>query len=309
MDRLECMQVFVAVAETSGFAAAARRLGVSPPVVTRAVASLEAHLGARVLTRTTRKVRLTEAGARYLDDCRRVLAELDDIESAVAGAYAEPRGALALTASVMFGQLYVAPILLDFLAQHRQVNARFLLSDRVLDLIDEGLDLAVRIAKLSDSSLTALRVGEVRRVVCASPRYLRKHGVPKVPEDLAAFDAIVFGHERSTPAWSFEGKKGKFNVRPRAQLLVNASEVGIQAALAGRGLTRVLSYMVANDVRAGRLKLVLEDYEPEPLPIHIVYREGRRAPARVRAFVDYASERLRADEFLNPRSKHGRRTS
>jgi DNA-binding transcriptional LysR family regulator len=300
------MTTFVAVAEAGGFAAAARRLGVSPPVVTRGVSSLEAHLGAKVLTRTTRKVKLTEAGARYPEDCRRVLAELDDIEAAVSGDYAELRGVLALTASVMFGRLYVAPILLDFLAEHPQLNARVVLSDRVLDLIDEGLNVAVRIAKLNDSSLTALRVGEVRRVVCASPAYLRKHGVPKTPEDLARFDAIAFAPERSSPSWSFDSKRGKITVRPRAQLLANASEIGIQGALAGRGVTRVLSYMVASELRAGRLKLVLEEYEPEPLPIHVVYREGRRAPARVRAFADYTAQRLRADLSLNPRAKRAR---
>lgn len=303
MDRLDCMQMFVAVAETGGFATAARRLGVSPPVVTRAVAALEAHLGARVLTRTTRKVRLTEAGARYFEDCRRVLAELEDIEAAVSGEYAELRGALNITASVMFGRLYLTPILLDFLAQHRDVSARVLLSDRVLDLIDEGMNLAVRIAKLADSSLTALRVGEVRRIVCASPAYLRKHGVPKTPEHLADFDAIAFAPERSAPAWVFDGKRGKVTVKPRAQLLANASEVGIQAALAGRGVTRVLSYMVASELRAGKLRLVLEDYEPEPLPIHILYREGRRAPARVRAFADFAAARLRADLSVNLRPR------
>lgn len=303
MDRLEWMRIFVSVAEAGGFAAAARRLGISPPVVTRALAQLEAHLGASVLTRTTRKVRLTDAGARYLEDCRRVLAELDDIEAAVSGDYSELRGALGITASVMFGRLYVTPVLLDFLALHPEVSARAVLSDRVLDLIDEGLNLAVRIAKLADSSLTALRVGEVRRVVCASPAYLRKHGVPQTPEDLTDFDCVVFGQERSVPSWTFEGKRGRVNVRPRAQLLGNASEIGIAAALSGRGLTRVLSYMVAREVRAGRLRLVLEDYEPEPLPIHILYREGRRAPARVRAFADYAAERLRADLAVNPRAK------
>ncbi|MGC4094368.1 MAG: LysR family transcriptional regulator [Polyangiaceae bacterium] len=303
MDRLSNMQTFVAIAETGGFGAAARRLGVSAPVVTRAVAGLEAHLGASLLTRTTRKVRLTEAGARYLEDCRRLLSELDDIERAVSGAYSEPRGSLALTASVMFGRMYVAPILLDFLAQYPQVKARTLLSDRVVDLIDEGLDLAVRIAKLSDSSLTALRVGEVRRVLCASPAFLRKHGAPRTPADLSEFDAVVFAPERSTPAWVFEGPKGPIHVRPRAQLLSTASEVGIQAALAGRGVTRVLSYMIAPELRAGRLRLLLEDYEPEPLPIHLLYRDGLRAPARVRAFVDFASQRLRADSLLNPRRK------
>ena len=305
MDRLERMQAFVAVAETGGFSAAARRLGVSPPVITRAIAGLEAHLGAQVLTRTTRKVRLTEPGARYLEDCRRLLAELDDIESAVSGTFSEPRGTLALTAPVMFGRLYVAPLLLDFLAQHPQVTSRVLLSDRIVDLIDEGLDLAVRIAKLSDSTFTALRVGEVRRVVCASPAYLRKHGRPRTPEELSDFNAIAFAPERSVPAWLFEGPRGKISVRPRVQLLANASEVGIQAALAGHGVTRVLSYMIASELRAGRLRLVLEDFEPEPLPIHLVYREGRRAPARIRTFLEFASQRLRADLSLKPRRKRG----
>lgn len=293
MDRFTHMQAFVTIAETGGFASAARRLGVSPPVVTRAVASLEAHLGGRLLTRTTRKVRLTEAGARYLEDCRRLLTELDDIEGAVRGAHSEPRGVLNVTASMTFGRLHVAPLILDFLDQYPRVSVHAMLDDRVLDLVDEGLDVAVRIAHLSDSSFTALRVGEVRRVLCASPRYLRAHGVPKSPKDLEAHEVVMFSQERSAPAWSFEGPKGKLSVKPRSRFVVNVSEVGIQAALAGRGLTRVLSYMVASELRTGRLRLVLEDYEPEPLPVHLVYREGRRAPARVRAFVDFASQRLR----------------
>ena len=293
MDRFTHMQAFVTIAETGGFASAARRLGVSPPVVTRAVASLEAHLGGRLLTRTTRKVRLTEAGARYLEDCRRLLAELDDIEGAVSGAHSEPRGVLNVTASMTFGRLHVAPLILDFLDQYPRVSVHAMLNDRVLDLVDEGLDVAVRIAHLSDSSFTALRVGEVRRVLCASPRYLRAHGVPKSPKELEAHEVVMFSQERSAPAWSFEGPKGKLSVKPRSRFVVNVSEVGIQAALAGRGLTRVLSYMVASELRTGRLRLVLEDYEPEPLPVHLVYREGRRAPARVRAFVDFASQRLR----------------
>lgn len=305
MDRLECMRAFVAVADAAGFAAAARRLGVSPPVVTRALASLEDHVGAQLLTRTTRKVRLTEVGARYLEDCRRLLSELEDIENAVSGNWSEPRGSLAVTAPVMFGRLYVTPILLDYLAQHPQVTARVLLNDRIVDLIDEGLDLAVRIAKLSDSALTALRVGEVRRVVCASPAFLRKHGVPRVPQDLVELDAIVFGPERSVPSWHFEGPKGRVSVRPRARAVTNAAEVGIQAAVGGRGVTRVLSYMIAADLRADRLRVVLEDYEPEPIPIHLVYRDSRRAPARVRAFLDFASQRLRADLSINPRKRRG----
>jgi DNA-binding transcriptional LysR family regulator len=238
-------------------------------------------------------VRLTEVGARYLDDCRRLLAELEDIESAVRGAHSEPRGVLNVTASMTFGRLYVAPLILEFLDQHPRVSVRAVLNDSVLDLVDEGLDVAVRIAHLADSSFTALRVGEVRRVLCASPGYLRARGVPKSPDDLAQHEVVVFSQERSAAPWSFEGPKGKLSVRPRSRFVVNVSEVGIQAALAGRAITRVLSYMVAPELRAGRLRLVLEDYEPEPLPVHLVYREGRRAPARVRSFVDFASQRLR----------------
>jgi DNA-binding transcriptional LysR family regulator len=299
MDRLALMQAFVAVAEAQGFAAAARRLGVSPPVVTRAITSLEQHLGARLLERTTRKVRVTELGVRYLSDCKRLLAELDDAESAVTGAYAKPRGQLGLTSSVMFGRLYVAPLLMDFLGKHPQVSARALFVDHVVDLMDEGLDVAVRIAKLADSTLTAVKVGSVRRVACAAPSYLKKHGVPKTPRDLAELRALVFSTERSTPAWSFEHEQKSLSFRPTADLLVNSSEVAIQAAVAGAGITRALSYMVASDVKAGRLRIVLADYEPEPLPVHVIYREGRKAPARVRAFVDYAVASLRANPAVN----------
>jgi DNA-binding transcriptional LysR family regulator len=298
MDRLSWMQTFVAVAEEEGFGAAARRLGVSPPVVTRNVAALEQRLGVLLLERTTRKVRVTEAGARYLGDCKRLLTEIDDAEAAVSGEHKKPRGMLGITASVMFGRLFVAPILIEFLAKYPQVSARALLLDQVLDLMDEGLDIAVRIARLDDSTLTSTKVGAVRRVTCASPAYLAKHGVPKTPRHLAEHRSFVFSAERAAPAWAFEHKGRALSFRPRSRLLANSSEVGIEAALAGAGITRVLSYMVASHVRAGRLRLLLEDYEAEPLPIHVVYREGRHAPARVRAFVDFAVPRLRQNADL-----------
>lgn len=298
MDRLTLMQTFVAVAEEEGFAPAARRLGVSPPVVTRSISALEEHLGARLLERTTRKVRVTEAGARYLGDCKRLLAEIEDVEAAVSGEHAKPRGILGITASVMFGRLFVAPLLVDFLAKHPQVTARALLLDQVVDLMDEGLDVAVRIAKLSDSTLTSAKVGSVRRVTCASPSYLKKHGTPRSPRELGEHRSFVFSAERSPPSWAFEHEGAALSFRPRATLLVNSSEVGIDAAVAGAGITRALSYMVANHVRAGRLRVILEDYEAEPIPIHVLYREGRRAPARVRAFVDFAVAKLRADAAL-----------
>jgi DNA-binding transcriptional LysR family regulator len=192
----------------------------------------------------------------------------------------------------------VAPILVQFLSKYPEVTARALLLDQVLDLMNEGLDVAVRIARLDDSTLISAKVGAVRRVTCASPAYLAKHGVPKTPRDLLEHRSFVFSSERSTPAWVFEHKGRALSFRPRSSLLSNSSEVGIEAALAGAGITRVLSYMVASHVRAGRLRLVLEEYEAEPIPIHVVYREGRRAPARVRAFVDFAVPRLRQNADL-----------
>lgn len=298
MDRFTLMQTFVAVAEEEGFASAARRLGVSPPVVTRAVLALEEHLGARLLERTTRKVRVTETGSRYLADCKRLLAEVEDVEAAVSGAHGKARGLLGITASVMFGRLFVGPILVDFLAKYPQVTARALLVDQVVDLIDEGLDVAVRIAHLTDSTLTSAKVGTVRRITCAAPSYLKKHGVPRAPRDLAEHTCFVFSTERAAPSWAYQNAGRPLSFRPRPTLLVNSSEVGIEAAVAGAGITRALSYMVAGHVQAGRLRIILEDYEIEPIPIHVVYREGRRAPARVRAFVDFAVGRLRADPAL-----------
>jgi DNA-binding transcriptional LysR family regulator len=298
MDRLTLMQTFVAVAEEEGFAPAARRLGVSPPVVTRSITALEERLGVRLLERTTRKVRVSEAGARYLGDCKRLLAEIEDVEAAISGEQVKPRGILGVTASVMFGRLFVAPLLIEFLAKYPQVTARALFVDQVVDLIDEGLDVAVRIAKLSDSTLTSAKVGAVRRVTCAAPSYLKRHGTPQTPRELAEHRSFVFSSERSPPSWAFEHQGKQLSFRPRATLLVNSSEVGIDAAVAGAGITRALSYMVAAHVQAGRLRIVLEDYEAEPIPIHVVYREGRRAPARVRAFVDFAVAKLRADAAL-----------
>ncbi|WP_224371968.1 LysR family transcriptional regulator [Hyalangium versicolor] len=299
MDRLETLRVFVAVAEESGFAAAARRLAMSPPAVTRAVSALEERLGTRLLHRTTRTVRLTDAGRQFLTDCKRILGELEEAEASAAGSQTELRGMLTVTASMMFGRMYVAPIVLDFLARHPQVVARTVLLDRVVDLLDEGVDVAVRIAHLPDSSLNAIRVGTVRRVVCASPRYLAEHGRPRTPAELSRFDAITFSQTASQQhGWSFTSGSKVQTVTPPSRLIVNATEVAIAAAVAGRGLTSVLSYQVASEVRRGQLQLVLEDYELPAIPIHIVHAEGRRANARVRAFVDFAVERLRAEESL-----------
>lgn len=318
MDRLDAMRVFVAVAEAGSFAAAARRLGLSAPGVTRAVAALEARLGTRLLHRTTRLVRPSEAGERYLTDCRRLLAELDDAEAAASGVQVEPQGQLAVTASVLFGRLYVAPLLLDFLGRHPRVTAHALFVDRIVHLHDEGFDVAVRIAHLPDSSLTAVRVGWVRRVVVAAPAYLAAHGEPQTPHELAAHRAIGFvpgasmgaglagaaggaAGPASVASWRFVLRPGAAPQEvapPHTPLTVNGGEVAIEAACAGHGLTRALSYQVAGDVAAGRLRVLLAGYEPPPIPIHLVYPEGRRATAKVRAFVDFAAEALRGHPAL-----------
>lgn len=298
MDRFLSLKVFVAVGEEQSFAAAARRMALSPPAVTRAVGALEQGLGVKLLQRTTRIVRLTEAGARYLVDSKRILTELEDADQAVSGAQAEVCGALAITTSMLFGRLFVAPILHAFLAQHSKVNVRALFVDRVVDLIEEGLDVAVRIAHLADASFTAIRVGAVRNVVCASPAYLKRHGVPQTPADLKDMSAFCFSADRTPPAWSFQDGKRTLLVRPNARLVVNSPEVAMQGAVAGEGVTRVLSYQAASEVKAGRLRVILREFEPDPIPIHVIHREGKRAAARVRAFVDFAVAELRGNPLL-----------
>lgn len=299
MDRLETIRVFIAVAETAGFASAARNLGLSAPAVTRAVAAVEERLGVRLFQRNTRQVRLTEAGERFLKDAKRILGELEDAEASAAGSHGDPRGALAVTASVMFGRMFVAPVLMDFLDSHAAVTARLVLLDRVVNLIEEGFDVAVRIAHLEDSSLSAQRIGVVRRVVVASPDYLARHGTPQLPADLRRHRAVLSSQVGAAESWSFPAAGGDTDVIDvPSQLVANSAEVAIQAAIASRGLTRVLSYMVAPAVRAGQLRVVLDQYEPPSIPIHLVHAEGRRANAKIRAFVDFAAARLRADAVL-----------
>lgn len=296
MDRLDGMRVFVAVAEAGGFAPAARALRLSPPAVTRAVAALEDRIGARLLHRTTRTVRLTEAGARFLADAKRLLAELDEAEATAAGAHAEPRGQVAITAPLLFGKMHVASVVLEFLSRYPEVSARTVFVDRVVDLMDEGIDVAVRIAVLPDSTLSAIRVGEVRRVVCASPAFVAHHGRPQAPRDLADFDCIGFQSATMPAPWVFPSRADGTTetVRPPMRLLVNNAEVAVEASVAGHGVARVLSYQAAEAIRAGRLVVLLADHEPPPVPVHLVHLEGRRAAARVRAFVDFATQRLRA---------------
>jgi DNA-binding transcriptional LysR family regulator len=295
MDRFSQLEAFVAVAEASGFAAAARRLDRSPPAVTRLVAELETRLGTRLFSRTTRRVALTEAGARLLDDARRLLGELESAEAAAAGAHEEPQGVLSVTAPVIFGRRYVAPLLRSFLDANPRVRVRTLFVDRVVDLIEEGLDVAVRIGELPDSSLTAVRVGAVRRVVVATPAYLARQGTPRQPEDLARHRLSVPNEAGRAESWVFSASGQRRRVAIDPALVGNTIDTSIEAALAGWAITRVLSYQVADALQAGQLVEILGDFEDRAMPIHLVHAEGPLRAAKIRAFVDHAARELRRE--------------
>jgi DNA-binding transcriptional LysR family regulator len=299
MDRLQAMTAFLSVVDTGGFASAARKLHVSPSVVTRMVSELENDLGVRLLTRTTRIVRVTDAGVAYADSCRRILSDLEEANLAVAGAQQVPRGLLTLTASVLFGRIYVTPIVLDYLRMYDEVDVRCWFLDRVVNLLDEGIDVAVRIGQLADSSMQGIRVGSVRRVVCASPEYLARHGAPQSPAELDQHVLISAGGASSLSEWRFGAGTQRAAPQLRARLSTTTNDSAIASAVAGFGLTQVLSYQVAQQVDSGQLQIILADHEPPPLPIHLLHREGRHPTSKVRAFLDLAVERLRATAPLN----------
>jgi DNA-binding transcriptional LysR family regulator len=300
MDRLMAMRVFVTVVEEGSFAAAGRRLNHSAPAVTRAVAELEESVGQRLLTRTTRMVRLTDAGERYVGYCRVMLATLDEAQAAVSGVDAEPAGTLTVTAPVLFGQLHVMPIVAEYLRRFPRVAVQCLFADRVLNLAEESVDVAVRIGELPDSSLHAVRVGRVRKVVVASPDYLARHGTPQQPRELQQGHEVIFASNVTPGAnWSFfDDAERPQQVALRPRLAVSTNEAAIQAALAGVGVARLLSYQVAPFVADGRLALLLEAHEPPPAPVHVLHFEGRRAPRKIRAFIDLAVQALRDDPAL-----------
>lgn len=296
MDRWQTMRVFAKVAETGSFAQTARLLHMSPPAVTRAVAALEEAIGARLLIRTTRSVKLTEAGSRYYEDCRRILADIAEAESAAAGSNATPSGTLAVTASVLFGKMHVLPIVTHYLDTYPTMSARTLFVDRPVNIVEEGIDVAIRIGRLTDSGLTAARVGSVRHVICGAPAYFARHGVPTTPADLKRHRIAVSTGAWASPEWRFAGNE-RVVVHPTLQS--NTNEVPIAAARSGWGLTRVLHYQIGPDLLEGRLRIVLDEYEEAPIPVHVLYPEGRRAPAKVRTFVDLAVSQLRANRTLN----------
>ena len=280
------MGVFVAVADLRGFAQAARRLSLSPPAVTRLIAALEDRLGTRLLQRTTRSVALTDAGARYLERARRILADVAEAESAAQAERTVPTGRFVVAAPNVFGRLHVAPVMCAFLSKYPAVTGELTLSDRMASLVEDGIDAAVRIGVLDDSSSVARAVGATRRVVVAAPRYLARHKKVRAPDAVATHDVIQFSALSPTPEWRFEhdGRETRVAFVPR--YVTNSADAAIGHAELGGGMTMVLAYQVAESVRAGRLRVVLRAYEPAPLPIHIVYPTTRLLSAKVRAFVE-----------------------
>lgn len=294
MDRLHLMTVFVAVAEEESFAGGSRRLAMSPPAVTRCIAALEARLGVKLLDRTTRYVRVTEAGQRYLDDARRIIAEVDEADDAVVGINATPKGHLTLTAPVLFGRMYVTPLVVDYLNRYPQMDVSALYLDRVVNMMEEGIDVGIRIGELPDSSMKALRVGYVRRVLCASPRYLSQKGAPQTPQELLQHTIISASSISPSVEWKFHQHNTPSAVRIKPRLTVTTNDAAIEAASTGFGITRLMSYQIMPQLANQQLQIVLSDYELPPLPVHVIHREGLHKSARVRTLVDLMVEGLRA---------------
>jgi DNA-binding transcriptional LysR family regulator len=293
MDRLNLMMIFVTVADQEGFAGAARQLRISPPVVTRAVATLEDHLGIKLFNRTTRYVRLTEAGQRYYEDCRHIIAAANEADEAAAGVNAEPKGHLVVTAPVLFGRLHVMPSIKTYLERYQDIEITALFLDRVVNMLEEGVDVAVRIGELPDSSYKALKVGQVRRVLCASPSYLSKFGTPDSLEALDQHQLIASMAINPNIDWRFEKNGAVFNKRIKPRMRVTSNDAAIEAAVSDLGITQLISYQIAPQLAAGELVIILDAFETKPLPIHVMHRESRYASAKIRAFVDLIAAQLR----------------
>lgn len=294
MDRLHELEVFVAVADAGSFAKAGTRLRLSPPAVTRAVSALEDRLGARVFNRTTRSLTITDVGHRFLESARRILTDLDMAEKEAVGEAAMPQGHLTITASVTFGRSALAPVVCDFLGQHPRVTASVLLLDRIVNLVEEGIDVAVRIGSLPDSNLIAKRVGTVRRVLVASPDYLARRGTPSAPADLKLHSVIAFTGLMPNREWRFNNGKSQNSIALTPTFEINDALAAIQAAEMGHGITIALSYMVHDKIQEGKLSPVLDNITPPPQPVHLVYPQTRLVAPKIRAFIDFTAPRLKA---------------
>ena len=294
MDRLEAMSILLKAVEAGSLSGAGRALGMPLASVSRKVSELESHLGTQLLQRSARKLSLTDAGQSYVLACKRILDQVGEAERAASGEYIAPRGDLTITTPIVFGRLHVLPVVTDFLNGHPDINIRLVQADRRVDLIDESVDLAVRVGELPDSSLVALRLGTIRRVVCASTAYLAARGTPKKPSEIADHDCVSFDGLTTRDGWAFKVGKAEIHATARCRLNVNTTEAAIAAAISGVGLTRVLCYQVMEAVNAGNLVFVLRDFEPEPWPVNLVYPAQHLLPLKLRAFLDFAAPRLKA---------------
>ncbi|MDX2234428.1 MAG: LysR family transcriptional regulator [Hyphomonadaceae bacterium] len=293
MDRLEAMRVAVAVADAGGLSAAGRSLAMPLATVSRKVAELEASVRTQIFQRAGRGLKVTDAGAAYLDACRKILGDVADAERAAAGEYVAPQGVITVAAPVVFGRLRLLPLLPGFLAAYPLVDVRLTLADRYVDLAEEHVDAAVRIGDLPDSALRSMRIGETRRAACASPDYIARRGAPASPADLAAHECVTFDRIDARDNWTFENHGRPVEVRVRSRISVSTAEAAIDCAVAGVGITRVLCYQIADHLRAGRLTRLLNAFEPPPSPVHLIYPGGGRVPMKLRAFLDYVAPRLR----------------
>jgi DNA-binding transcriptional LysR family regulator len=302
MVDLLALQTFMRIADSGSLSAAARATGRSLPAVSRSLVQLEADLGVRLLHRTTRRIHLTDAGAQYLERCRRILAEVDEANASVSKLDQSLAGPITLTAPILFGQLHIAPVVTEFLGLHPEVSVSLVLSDALSNIVEEGIDLAVRIGKLQDSSLVARKLGEVRRVACASPAYLKRRGTPKTPRDLANHSCLQFGALSPTPYWEFHEAGKPHQVRIRGNFSSNQGAPVIEAARAGLGVVFVLSYQVQALVAKGELRVVLQAYEAPAIPVSVILPSGRLQPARVRALADFLQARIGAKKLSGLRT-------
>lgn len=294
MDRIDAMTTLIAAVDGGSLSAASRNLGMPLATVSRKVSELEAHLRTKLVIRTSRKLMLTEPGRAYVAASRRILEEIDETERAASGEYGAPQGHLTITAPIMFGRLHVEPVVLAFLQAYPDIQARLILADHVVNLVDDHIEVAIRIGRLPDSAMVATRLGTIRRVACASPDYLARRGTPETLEMLADHDCVMFEGLYSSTVWNFGCGERAAAVPIKPRFAVNTADAAIAAAVAGTGITRVLSYQVADALAAGELRLVLEPFEPEPLPVHLVYPAQSLLPLKLRAFLDFSAPRLKA---------------
>ena len=294
MDRIEAMATLLAAVDGGSLSAASRKLGMPLATVSRKVSELEAHLGTRLVNRSTRQLTLTDAGRSYVAGCKRILEDIEEVERAAAGEYTAPRGDLVITAPIVFGRLHVLPVVTEFLSAYPEIDIRLTLGDRVVNLHEDAVDVAVRIGALPDSSLIATRVGAIRQVVCGSPKYFAEKNMPQQPDDLRQHDIVTFDNLTSPQSWKFAVNGAIQSIALHSRLVVNTAEAAIDAATMSVGVTRVLSYQTASGVNAGTLVLALEKFEPEPWPVSLVYAGQGLLPIKTRAFLDFIAPRLKA---------------